>query len=487
MKWWVSVILLVILVRAFWWMGVDGKRYDNLASGNRIIERRVRGERGLIYDRKGKVLVENYWADKSEMWGRREVEIKEVKRKYLEGEIAAHLIGYISDGVGQIGVEKKYQEELVGKEGREMLEVDAWRDPVQVLGKVEPVAGKEITLSLDIGLQRKIYDMMHDRKGAVVALDPVSFELLAMVSVPSFNPEKVEDYLTDDENVPLLNRGMAGEYAPGSVFKLVTAVAGLMEDKIDQSTRVNDVGEIRLGEWRFGNWYFDQYGEVEGEISLERAIARSNDIYFYKVGEWVGAGKLADWASDFGLGELTGVGLAGEGKGLVPEPFWKERNLGEYWYLGNTYHFAIGQGDLRATPLQVARMTAAMVNGGRLCEVVLRPEEVGECDQLEIDREKLESIVRGMRQVCQSGGTAYPFFGFEPAMVGKTGTSQQGGEEDLPHAWMMVSGPYDDERKEMKLDDPKRILLLVMLEAAGEGSREAAPIAKEILDWWFRN
>ena len=301
-------------------------------------------------------------------------------------------------------------------------------------------------------------------------------KVLGLVSSPAYDPGKVVDYLTDTENLYFLNRAISGTYPPGSVFKLVTAYAGLFEHKITAETKYEDTGEIRVGIYRYGNWYFDQYGKTEGSIDLVRALARSNDIYFYKVGEAVGVENLVKWARLFGLGQKTEIELPGETAGLVPDKLWKERKTGEQWFLGNTYHMAIGQGDLLTTPLQIARMTLGVVSG-RLCQVSILKDKAPTCRDLGLKTEDIATVRQGMAQVCASGGTAFPFFNFDPPVLCKTGTAQHSGqknEEDKPHAWITVA--YPGENPEM--------ILTVMLEAAGEGSAEAGPVAKAILEEW---
>ena len=216
---------------------------------------------------------------------------------------------------------------------------------------------------------------------------------------------------------------------------------------------------------------------------MVRALSRSNDIYFYKVGEEIGVDTLVKWARKFGLGEKTGIELSGEVSGLVPDRLWKERATGEKWFLGNTYHMSIGQGDLLVTPLQVARMTLGAVSG-RLCKISILKDKVIDCKDLGIKTEDLAVVQSGMASACATGGTAFPFFAADPPVLCKTGTAQHSGQNAndpkdksghvLPHAWITVA--YPGENPEM--------ILVVMLESAGEGSAEAGPVAKNILDQW---
>jgi penicillin-binding protein 2 len=377
--------------------------------------------------------------------------------------------------IGRAGVEKVYEASLRGHDGGAMVEVDSAGREVRELGSNLAEAGNDLYLSLDSRLQKIMYEALAGKKGSAVALD-MQGKVLGLVSSPAYDPTRVADYLKDTDNLYFLNRAIAGTYPPGSVFKPITAYAGLEEGKITKETEFVDTGEIKVGIYRYGNWYFDQYGRTEGSINLVRALARSNDIFFYKVGEEVGVEKLVSWARKFGLGDATGIELPGERTGLVPDKLWKERETGEKWFLGNTYHMSIGQGDLLVTPLQVARMTLGVVSG-RLCQVsVLKDSDIA-CRDLGLKSDDVVTVREGMKQVCTTGGTAFPFFDFESRVLCKTGTAQHSGQktkEDLPHAWMVVA--YPGENPEM--------ILTVMLEAAGEGSAEAGPVARKILDQW---
>lgn len=467
-----------------------GGQHVLLSEGNHVERETSHAERGNIYDRNGVVLTANH----PEMGGR--------GREYLYKEATAHLLGYVSevtdeqvgcfDGVcyqggewiGKTGVEKVMENTLKGKDGGRIVEVDASGRVVRELGENEPEKGEDVTLSIDAQLQRDMAEVMGEQTGSVVAVD-MQGKLLGLYSSPSYDPnlftiapkkDVLEQILTDSQKMYLLDRAIGGVYAPGSVFKLVTSYAGLETGEIDPSTEIEDTGEIRINQYRYGNWYFDQYGRKEGFINLPRAIARSNDIYFYKVGERVGVDLLSKWASKFGLGEATGIGLTPESIGLVPTRLWKERTTGEKWFLGNTYHMAIGQGDLQVTPLQVARMTAAAISG-RLCEVSVLFDKEVECRDLGLKEEYIQAVREGMKGACSSGGTAFPFFDFIPYVICKTGTAEHSGqvvETDLPHAWVTVGYPGEN---------PKMVLT-VMLPEAGEGSEAAAPIAKEILSRW---
>ena len=319
--------------------------------------------------------------------------------------------------------------------------------------------------------------------------------MLALASYPSYNnndftdPEKNDNttaYLADS-NSPLLNRAIAGQYPPGSTFKIVTALAGLTSGKINKDTEVEDTGVMSLGQWSFPNWYFLQYGRKEGMVNLVKALQRSNDIYFYKVGQMLGEKLLGEEALKFGFGKKSGIDLPGEAEGLIPDSAWKEKNIGDVWYPGDTLHMAIGQGFILATPLQVLAETALVANGGKklsphLAVKITNPDgSVSKEFNFKTDekifarRDDLDLVRTGLIAVPKEGGTAWPFFNFSIPTAGKTGTAEYGDPKDRTHAWYTSFAP---------VDDPK-IVLTVLVEGGGEGSNVAAPIAKDIYTWYF--
>jgi len=475
--------MVVITGRLFWLTVINGDEALARAEGNRIEWVELPAPRGIIYDRQGEALVRNIPGEKP----------NQVKREYVYGVAMAHILGYVgeSDGFGKMGVEQWLDNQLRGQDGAEIVETGA-DGSLRRLGRREPVVGEEVRLTIDAGLQRKVTEVLADRKGGVVATTPQTGEILALASSPGFDPNLFSGQLSVNSNQekqiiltspdkPLFNRVTDGVYAPGSIFKLVTAVAGLETGKIDAATRIEDTGEIRVGEFRYGNWYFDQYGKLEGSVDIVRALGRSNDIFFYRVGEMVGAQGVADWARRLGLGESLSLGWAADSAGLVPDPAWKEKFKGERWFLGNTYHLAIGQGDVGVTVLQINLMTGAIGNGGKLCSPVISNQlSVISCQELGISQKTLELVRQGMKAACSPKGTAFPLFDFEPVVACKTGTAQHGGKLSLPHAWITILAPGDPPA------GGPEVALTVLLEAAGEGSYEAAPVAKEILEYWFK-
>lgn len=473
------LVLLLLVGRLVSLQVIEGQYYRKLADENRVKLEIIRTDRGVIYDRHGEILVRN----------------TPEGRDYIYGQGLSHVLGYVGevdeneleigdyelkDTVGKMGLEKQYDQELRGQDGGVIVETDTDGNKVREIGRREPVTGKSIKLTIDLGLQKKAVTLMGQEKGAMIASNPGTGEILAMVSSPGFDPKAIEKAV-NDKDLPMFNRVIGGEYAPGSTFKIITAVAALEENKIDETTEIEDTGEIKIGDkWRYGNWYYDQYGQKEGFLEITRALARSNDIFFYKLGEMLGIRQLADWAIYFGLGNRTGIDLGGEANGLMPTPDWKKEFWDEDWFLGDTYISAIGQGNVLMTPLQVNQMTSVVASKGKLCQPHLLETKI-KCQALDISDKSLDLVIEGMRQVCEEGGTAWPMFGFKVKdqaipIAGKTGTAEFGAKDDtVTHAWFTAFAPIDNPQ----------IVVTVLKEAAGEGSDEAAPVVRDLLTYWF--
>ncbi len=489
---------------------IKGEYYRDLAESNRIRRVSIMAPRGRILARGGEELVGNREIKKTVLFDPVEgyekvlatpdTPIDEVlvewERVYKLGEAFSHVSGYLSEVngdevnrinaecqekgvfelselVGRGGIEQYYDCVLRGVSGEEMVEVDSTGKRIRTFGRRNAVSGEDLQTTIDAGLQRKIYEVMEGVPGAVIATDGRG-EVLAFYSSPSFDPTDISSYLEDDD-LPLFNRVIGGAYPPGSVYKLVTAAAALEEGKINKDYRYVDTGSIKIGDFEYTSWYLTQYGKVEGEIDLVRAIARSTDTFFYKAGELVGIDALVDWSRRFGLGEKTGIDLPGEVGGLLPNPSWKKAVKGERWYLGNTYHMSIGQGDLTTTPLQVNVWTSVFANGGELCRPYIVDSKVEEeCHDLGLSEETLKLVTAGMVATCSPGGTAYPFFDFFEEVACKTGTAEIS-EDGETHAWFTVFAPANHPE----------IVLTVLVEEGGEGSKVAAPLAREIMDYWF--
>ncbi len=507
----IALFFAIIFIRLFQLTIVKGEYYRNLSEQNRLREILIEAKRGALFDRKGLTIAYNQPADTNKNLNR-----LQSKRIYQEQEAVAHLIGYrqladkedlkndscltklkLADKVGKKGVEKLFDCQLRGKPGKKLIEVDARGKFLKALTLVPPEDGQSLKLSIDLLLQKKAYELIKEKKGAVVALKPQTGEVLTLVSSPSFSPQDFEEgnvkairsYLENDSK-PLFNRATEGVYPPGSVFKLAVANAALEEEIIDEKTLIEDTGILKAGPLEFGNWYFLQYGKTDGMVNVVKAIARSNDIFFYTVGEKTGVERIRKWAEKLGFGKKTHIGIE-ETEGLIPSSFWKKEVLNERWYLGDTYNFSIGQGYIIVTPLQVAISTAVFANGGYICQPQLLKIDNSKwqiekkCKKLPISSKTLNLIREGMRKACSPGGTGWPLFNFKiknenlkikEIPVGcKTGTAESQSKTSLPHAWITVIAPFDNPE----------IVLTILVENAGQGSDIAGPIAKEILKDYF--
>lgn len=563
-----TVMIFVLVTRLLFLQIVKGQEYKSLADSNRIKRETISAPRGVIYDRNGYPLVRNMPGFRIKENGRVRVisrkEALEIQtrsesqsqelviaidslREYIYPEEFAHVLGFLGEGdnqdltIGKMGIEKKYNDILTGVPGKRLIEVEASQKELRLLGEAKPRPGQDLTTTLDLTLQKKALEALKDfDKGAVVATIPATGEVLVLFSKPTFDPNlftigaqraerassnlvyKTAEEILSSSDQPLFNRAIAGTYPPGSTFKIITAAAGLEEDKISSDTKIEDIGILRIGKFTFPNWYFIQYGKLEGFLDIVKAIKRSNDIFFYKTAEYVGLGKLEEWAKKFGVGRVLGIDIEGEEEGLFPTEEWKKNNVGDNWYLGDTYHLGIGQGYLLTTPLQVNAWTAVVANGGTLHKPKLVKNTTNKQNlpsgkskpitQNFIKKETIGLIKEGMKQACSPGGTGWPLFKFkipaspaggqnsklkidnrnffvpEEATVSaqfkdfihipvacKTGTAEFGDPQNRTHAWFTAFAPIEDPQ----------IVVTVLVEGGGEGSNVAAPIAKEILEEWF--
>lgn len=509
----------ILLTKAVELMVVKSGYYQTLSRDNRIFEKEIPAARGSIVDRKGRVLAESTYQyfktmedgsvtflNKGEYEGEKFEGVGvgfELKRFYPYENSMGLVTGYVgkvteaevnndkctsklknTDELGKSGVEKYFECSLRGIAGRRLVEVNAKGKYVREMGRQEPVEGGLIELSIDAFWQDKIYKLLEGRRAAIVISEPNTGKILALVSSPGYNPNdfsylldnnKISSYLSDGENLPLLNRTVAARYHPGSVFKPVMAVAGLEEGVINEKSTYEDTGVIKVGDYSYANWLWTKRGGTDGMVDIVKGIKRSNDIFFYKLGGDLGLERIKKWALAFGYGKVTGIELPGELSGLVPDEEWKLANKGEKWFLGNTYHLSIGQGDLGVTPLQVNQMTNVVANNGRLCKMSLLKNKKVECHDLGIKQSNLDLVKEGMRQACETGGTAWPLFNFKTKIGCKTGTAEVGDGSKDTHAWLTAFGPFDDPQ----------ISITVLVERGGEGSDVAAPIVGDILKEWF--
>lgn len=456
----------------------------------------------------------------------------ETVRHYPHGAMMAHAVGSVRrisaedaaelDGrryratrfVGKRGVEAYYESSLHGEPGVRYVERDAAGVEHRELADVKPVPGQNITLHLDSGLQIAASAALGERRGAVVAIEPRSGGILAFVSSPGYDPNQFvlgiepEQYqaLVASRDTPLLDRAARGRYAPGSTFKPVVAMAGLALGLTDWERTIVDRGEFRLPGrrrvYRDWNWRPGNAGG-QGVVDLNRAIYRSSNVYFYELGSRMATDALPHFAAQLGYGRVTSLDVADADPGVLPDSVWKAGYRGEIWYPGDTINMAIGQGDLLATPLQLATVAATFANNGQLVPPRMVKASDGELTELvrgEAEAvagpvpEDWERMAAAMADVVHRGnkgygqnGTAWAYIGqdIEYRMAGKSGTAQvveipQGQEYDeealdeyqRKHAWFIAFAP---------LPIPE-IAVAVLVENGGGGSSVAGPVARAVFD-----
>ena len=443
------------------------------------------------------------------------------RRAYDYGDLASHLIGYLGEVdenelkqaketpyrmgtlIGKYGVEYRWENDLRGTDGGRQIEVDALGREIRPLGIVEPFPGNNLFLTIDLDLQRTAEEAYQDKNGALVAMDPKTGRILAMVSKPSFEPDIFarnilpEEWksLVENPHHPLQNKGIQGQYPAGSTFKIVTAIAGLESGSITPTTQFFCKGAFPYGNRDFRCWKEGGHGT----ISLHRALVESCDIYFYQVGLKVGVDLIAHYANEFNLGRVTGISLPHEKPGTVPSSAWKKKRFGVPWYSGETLSFSVGQGYLNATPLQLLMLISGVANGGKqyLPQVVERVENIYgkklkeyppmELRKANVSETTLQIVQEALRgAVNDPHGTGWTCKLKEVKVAGKTGTAQvvrlpdnfkKGDMNRMPqkfrdHAWFVAYAPFED---------PK-IAIAVLVEHGGFGASAAAPIAKKVIE-----
>lgn len=407
------------------------------------------------------------------------------------------------DYIGKMGIEYFWENELKGKSGNKQIEVDALGKEKKIISQTEAEDGHNLVLSINLDLQLKLEEIIARHleklklaKAAAVVLNPNNGEVISLISLPAYNnnsfaqgiPQAEYEILIKDENRPLYNRAINGEYPSGSTIKPVMSAAALQERIISENTTVRSVGGIRIGQWFFPDYQAGGHGSV----NVKTAIANSVNTFFYYIGggyedfQGLGVDRIGKYFQLFGLGSQTGIDLAGEASGFIPTPEWKEEAKGERWYIGDTYHISIGQGDLLVTPLQVAAYTSVFANGGKLYrphfihqiltsddKIVAEGKEEPVRENF-IDDYNINVVREGMRQTVLAGsGRRLQSIGATAA--GKTGTAQWSTKKP-PHAWFIGFAPYENPE----------LAITIIIEQAGEGHAVAVPIAQEFLEWYFK-
>ena len=578
----VFAVFVVLSGRLFYLQLLQGQSFLALAEGNRVKRIPLRAPRGIIYDTKRKILVENFPVFQLELIPRdanqaeidnalQEInsivplDLEEVKnkiestppysdepillqdnisydnfldlkillhnkggfnlsqievRRYPFAEQTSHLLGYLgrlgpnekdlirsgrylyNDFIGRAGLEKQYENILKGENGYQEIEVNALGQQINFINEVEPKPGKSIILNVDLSLQtvlqqslQKQLDKSEAKKAAAVAIDPFSGKILALVSLPTFDNNIFTDPLKKnelgkiflDENQPLFFRPVQGEYPSGSTFKPIVAAAALAEKIITPRTTFLSTGGLRISRWFFPDWKTGGHGIT----NVTKAIAESVNTFFYYIGggyddfRGLGVKRITAYAKKFGLTQITGIDYPGEADGFLPSPEWKQKVKEERWYVGDTYNLSIGQGDVLVTPLQMAVAYSAIVNGGIRYQPQLVKAFLNEDTQtvekvkpqvkarVDIDEKFLATVKEGLREAVEYG-SARRLSLLKVTSGGKTGTAQVGGDKK-PHAWFVGFAPYDKPE----------ILLVIIIENAGEGSTYAVPVAYDVFKWYF--
>ncbi|MBI4652373.1 penicillin-binding protein 2, partial [Candidatus Desantisbacteria bacterium] len=446
------------------------------------------------------------------------------RRDYIRGEFGAHFFGYLGkindnelkkseysnyrqdDTIGKTGLEKKYEKFLRGKDGKRIIEVNAIGQQLGTNVIDDPVPGYNLILTIDKNLQEVAEKAMEGKTGAIVALDPRSGEILAMVSKPGFNPNlfagqissELWKELNDNPMHPLINRTIMGAYPPGSTFKILIAITALEEKVIDAEFTEECLGEFIYGNAKYKCWK----KEGHGRINVTEALINSCNIFFYKLGLNAGIKKVEKYALMFGLGKATGIDLSQERNGLVPNPSWKKSATKLPWYPGDNILIGVGQGALLVTPVQMANMISLIVNGGVLWQPHLVREVVSvnnriiykiprkEISKINISAKTLEIIRDALWKVVNRWGTGRRTRIPGLNILGKTGTAQMAAKQDYyddietnkipeqirPHAWFVTCAP---------MKDPK-IAIAILIEHGGEGGQSSAPIAKLMYDEYLK-
>ena len=434
-------------------------------------------------------------------------------RDYILNEEGAHTFGYVSeindveleqkkdqgyksgDIIGKFGLEKVYDKELRGADGGEQVEVDVAGKPVQRLGRKEPIPGDDLYLTIDKHIQEaaeKAVDerlkIIHANAAAAVVLNPQTGEVLALVSRPAFNPNwfshgistKRWNMLNNNPYHPMDNKAITGEYPPGSTFKIVTGTAALTEGAVSPEEQIFDSGH----HWIIPKGNAD--GEALGWLNFRSAMAHSDNVYFYEMGNRLGIDRLERYARMFGLGKVTGIDLPYESDGLVANRKYKEKNFEDGdWYLSETFDAAIGQGFNLVTPLQAAMVMGEIAADGKCFQPHLVNRIVGPdgkvvkefkpvlMHSLDVRPEVIRLVQEGLHDVSTFGTAASIFRDFPVQIAGKTGTAENPHGRD--HGWFVAYGPFDNPT----------VVVAVVVEQGGYGAQSAVPIGREILEAAF--
>jgi penicillin-binding protein 2 len=430
-------------------------------------------------------------------------------RVYPQSGIASHVIGYLGeisdaelnspewaaynpgDLIGKMGIERFYNEVLKGVDGQRQVRVNNLGNTREILGIKETVPGKDLRLTIDLDLQVVGELALQGRRGAAVALDPRTGEILALVSAPSYDPNqfvgrvnsRTLSALMTDPSKPMFNRALQAQLAPGSTFKPIVAIAGLESGVIDPNATVHCSGGASF----YGRYFRCHKKGGHGNVNLRAALAQSCDVYFYTMGNRMGIDKIAEYGELAGFGKRTGIDMPGEKEGVMPSSRWKIRSLREKWYAGETVSVSIGQGYVTSTPLQLAHAIGGLVTGG----VWMRPHIVREAKAVaaarksELNTDNVMQVINGMYSVVNEGGTAgasrLPGIEF----CGKTGSAQRVSNELMDKGGLGAEYKDDAWFVGFAPRSAPEIVVAVLVENAEHGNTAAAPVARDIIKAFF--
>ena len=485
---------------------VNGKEYRQVAENNSLNTAFIIAERGVVYDRRGEMLA---WNERDES-GEYDFPI----RAYTDRAGLGQVLGYVSypkkdtrgfffrtDYLGRSGVELAFDNVLKGENGRKIIEVDALNDIISEYAVEAAKSGGEITLSIDAELSEAMYDIIATssakagfRSGAGAIMNIHTGEILALTSYPSFDPEvmadgddiELIDKYNNDDRLPFLNKAISGAYTPGSIVKPFVAYAALENHIVSPDKTIVSNGYIMVpnpynpsNPARFNDW------RVQGPMTMREAIAFSSNVYFYIIGggygdqAGLGITKMAENYRRFGLGKKTGINIAQEQEGVVPDPEWKRKVFDDDWRLGDTYFTAIGQFGFLVTPIQMLRAYGAIANGGKLVDPHVVKGAVGESTDIKLDPGLLQIIHEGMRKtVNYNGGTARALERKDVAIAAKSGTAEVGVGNAYVNSWAAGFWPYEE---------PQYAFILMMDKAPRSNALGATRIMGEVFEWMSKN
>jgi penicillin-binding protein 2 len=516
--WWMFLAIVALFLYQVIQMQVfKGATYLAIAENNQADQSVIIAERGVVIDRRGEPMVWNELDDTGEY----DFPI----RAYTDRAGLGQVLGYVSypkrdssgvffrtEYIGRSGVESAFDVELKGSNGSAIVEVDVFLDVVSEFAIARPVSGGELQLSIDAELSEVMYNIIATsteqagfRSGAGAIMNIHTGELIALTSFPSYDPEVMADgddvalinQYNNDDRLPFLNKVVGGAYTPGSIVKPFVAYAALEEGIVTENTRMFSNGTLRIpNRYDPSNPSFFNDWRAHGEMTIQEAIAYSSNVYFYIVGgglpdyaapqagidsemHGLGITKMAEYYRKFGMGEPTGINIAQEQIGVVPDPAWKREVFDDDWRLGDTYFTSIGQFGFLTTPIQMLRAFAALANGGYLVTPHVKSGLQSEKKDIELNPNSVRVVHEGMRKTVNfPGGTARAFERSDVAIAAKSGTAEIGAGNAYVNSWAAGFWPYDE---------PKYAFILMMDRAPRANSLGATRIMGDVVEWMSVN